>query len=424
MKKIKLSRGSEIWGICDMMRIALYVDAFPCLSETFILNQITGLIDLGHEVTVIANQPSGEDLVHETVNHYRLEDKTVYLPRLPRNKTQLRLWAVGGIMTHLFRCPAKLINGLFVLLFKMEKFSYPLLSHFFLALTFQTRFDVIYCHFGRQGNIGALLKKTGFNAKLVTAFHGYDINVDQYTERYYDLLFDVGDLFLCNTHYTKDRLKDKGCPPDRIKVLPMGLDLKVFEYTDRSHRTNDAVHILTIGRLVQKKGYEYSLEALAALVRKGYVNLRYTIVGDGPLKHHLSAVTEKFGIKEFVFFTGPKTRKEVVDLYHRADIFLLTSVTADDGDKEGQALVLQEAQACGLPVISTFHNGIPEGVINNETGFLVKEKDAASTADCLCKLIEDKQLRTEMGRRGRKFVEEKYDNKRLNLLLENYLKST
>jgi colanic acid/amylovoran biosynthesis glycosyltransferase len=101
-------------------------------------------------------------------------------------------------------------------------------------------------------------------------------------------------------------------------------------------------------------------------------------------------------------------------LFQEADIFVLTSVKATDGDMEGQGLVLQEAQAVGLPVLSTLHNGIPEGVIDGKSGFLVPERDVDALTERLQYLIEHPELWPEMGRCGRKFVEVKYDIKMLN----------
>jgi colanic acid/amylovoran biosynthesis glycosyltransferase len=108
------------------------------------------------------------------------------------------------------------------------------------------------------------------------------------------------------------------------------------------------------------------------------------------------------------------TQDEVRELYADSHIFILSSVTAANGDREGQGLVLQEAQAMGLPVLSTLHNGIPDGVLDGESGFLVPEKDADALAEKLTYLIENPENWPEMGLAGRKFVEERYDINKLN----------
>ena len=115
----------------------------------------------------------------------------------------------------------------------------------------------------------------------------------------------------------------------------------------------------------------------------------------------------------YVKFLGAVEQNEVLNLYQKAHIFILPSVTASNGDREGQALVLQEAQATGLPVVSTLHNGIPEGVLDGKSGFLVPERDVNALAERLNYLIEHPELWPKMGFAGRKFVEEKYDIKKL-----------
>jgi colanic acid/amylovoran biosynthesis glycosyltransferase len=111
---------------------------------------------------------------------------------------------------------------------------------------------------------------------------------------------------------------------------------------------------------------------------------------------------------------GPINQNECLKLYQEANIFILPSVTSDNEDQEGTPVVLMEAQAMGLPVISTFHSGIPEVVVEGKSGFLVPEKDVDALAEKLEGLIEHPEIWPEMGRYGRKFVEERYDIKKLN----------
>ena len=113
-------------------------------------------------------------------------------------------------------------------------------------------------------------------------------------------------------------------------------------------------------------------------------------------------------------FPGGLEEDEILEVYRKAHIFVLPSVTASDGDSEGQALVLQEAQAAGIPVVSTFHNGIPDGVLNGESGFLVPERDVDALAEKLEYLIGHPEIWPEMGKCGREFVEKNYNIRRLN----------
>jgi len=269
--------------------------------------------------------------------------------------------------------------------------------------------EVYHFHFGNVGRFGTILKKAGFSEKVVTSFHGYDINQIplQKGKDYYKELFEIGDLFIANSNFTKTQMITLGCPENRIVVIPVGLHIKDFPYKERKYPSAGPVRILTIGRLVEKKGHKYSILAIARLIKEGF-DIHYTIAGTGILKSELENLVSKLNIAENITFTGEITQQEAINLYNESHLFVLSSITASNGDKEGQGLVLQEAQACGLPVVSTLHNGIPDGVLNGQSGFLVPEKDIESLADVIKKLILMPASWQQMGKIGREFVNTKY----------------
>jgi colanic acid/amylovoran biosynthesis glycosyltransferase len=125
-------------------------------------------------------------------------------------------------------------------------------------------------------------------------------------------------------------------------------------------------------------------------------------------------------VAEHVSFHGACAATEVRRLFAQAHVFVLASVSLD-GDQEGQGLVLQEAQAAGLPVLATLHGAFPEAIVPGKSGFLVPECDVAALAERLCFLLEHASLWPEMGREGRAFVQERFDIRRLNRqLIELY----
>jgi len=202
----------------------------------------------------------------------------------------------------------------------------------------------------------------------------------------------------------------------------MGLRIEKFKFSSKNIQSGELIKILTIARLVEKKGHRYVIEALARIIPK-YKNIIYIIAGDGPLRRDLEMLALERGIKANVKFLGAVGEEEVIKLYQEAHIFVLTSVTASNQDREGQALVLQEAQACGLPVVSTYHNGVPEGIVDGKSGFLVPEKDVEALAERLEYLIQHPELWPQLGREGRKFVEERYDIRRLTQRLVKIYKA-
>jgi len=395
------------------LNIAFIVDAFPTLSETFIINQITGLLDLGHEVTIYASTQPPQDKMHAVVDQYRLRQRIYYYPDFPASKVWRYLKIASIILLHLPRRPLRALKT--AVFCTRRRKTVPPRVLFWLLGFLNRDFDIFHCHFGPNGLRAVNLKDMGVPGKFLTTLHGYDVN--QYPREQgmhvYDALFKNADLFTANTEFTKQQAVKLGCPAEKIRILPMGLDLDIFQYHPRKFLPSEPVGILTVGRLVEKKGHEFALRALAQLhARKK--NFIYDIAGDGPLKDKLQKLAAQLQIDRSVNFLGEKKQQEVLELYYKAHLFLLPSVTASNGDMEGQGLVLQEAQATGLPVVSTLHNGIPDGVLDGRSGFLVPERRVDALAQKIEYLIEHPDISSEMGRAGRKFVEKKYDIRLLN----------
>ncbi len=389
------------------MKIAFLVGRFPTLSKTFILDQIVGLIERGHEVDIFAGSKGKDPKVHPDVREYDLLAKTYY-----------RYSPIKAIRLFIQYSPK---NSL-VLFKSLNIFKYGKnalsLRLFFATLPFlkTDSYDIIHCHFGSKGTLGVLLRDLGaIKGKVITSFHGYDANA--YPQRYgndvYKFLFQKVDLCTVNTDFTGERVKALGCPEDKIVKLPVGLNITKFPFIERKLNSVDNIKVLTVGRLVEKKGLKYSIKAVAKVL-KTYPNLQYQIVGDGALRNQLHKLIRQLDIEDKVKLLGWMNQDEVRQLYAKAHIFILSSVTDREGDQEGQGLVLQEAQAMGLPVISTLHNGIPEGVLDGKSGFLVPERDVDAIALKLQQLILHPEIWPEMGRAGRQFVKNHYDIKKLN----------
>lgn len=400
------------------MRIAFIVRQFPALSESFILKQIVGLLQKGHNVHIFAESDPHENSVHDDVLKYNLKSRTHYIRTIPRNKLLCRLKTLLLIIANLFKGPLKLIRALSLNIKRGRKFSYPEL--YFVLLFLGRRFDIIQCHFGPAGRVGALLKQAGFKAKVITTFHGYDVTsyVNQHGKDVYQTLFDVGDLFTYNSQATKQKVLVLGAPAEKLVKLPMGIDFEKITFTPRHLESGQCVNILSVGRLVEMKGRQYALKAIASLVKK-FQNISYTIVGDGPLRASLEKLVEQLGISKWVHLVGWVDDEKLDELYKSSHIFLHPSVTASDGNMEGQGVVLLEAQGYGLPIVATKHNAFLETVLDGQTGILVPERDADALALALEHLIENPEFWEKMGRAGREHVKENYDIEILNRKLIN-----
>ena len=395
------------------MKIAVLTYKFPCLSETFILHQITGLLDMGHDVRIFAFSPANDSKVHPDFDKYDLADRTCYIPSAPGNKFLCMVMALGLVVLNLPRSPGNMLRCLKMFILRKKGLS---LKRLYLLLEFiKGRFDIVQCHYGTLGIVGAFLKDGGIRARVCTAFHGFDISSYLVThgDNAYDELFQKGDLFLPTSEHWKNRLLELNCPADRIIVHQMGVDLQRFEYSERTVAEGETVRILMVGRLTEKKGHEYAIRAVAKLIDRGK-KVELLIAGGGVLKDSLMSLTSQLHVEDHVKFSGSVDQDEVIGLYARAHLFLLPSVTAADGDMESAPVVLKEACAMGLPVVSTLHSGIGEVVVDGKSGFLVPERDADALVDRLGYLIDNPDIWPQMGRCGRQFIEDHFNIEKLS----------
>jgi colanic acid/amylovoran biosynthesis glycosyltransferase len=395
------------------MKIAFLVWRFPVLSEPFILNQITGLIDRGHEVDIYAcavdqDTSHGTTKVHPVVEQYRLLERTYYAPRRPESEFWRWLKGLGLFLSNFAKNPSicwKLSNQLGS-------------KQFYRTIPFlgKKSYDIVHCQFGTLGLVGLSLLETGaIGGKLITTFRGIDISryVQEQGREIYSQLFEKGSFFLANCEFFRQRAISIGCDPEQIIVHGSGIDCRKFAFKPRKFPTDGIVRIATTGRLVEKKGIEYCIDAIAQIAHI-HPNIEFNIIGDGPLRQNLEAQIAKLNLARIVKLLGWKNQRELVEILDNSHIFIATSVTAADGNQDAPVNTLKEAMAMGLPAIGTYHGGIPELVEDVVSGFLVPERDAGAIAIKLLYLIEHPEIWEQMGMAGRHQVEAKYDMETLN----------
>jgi colanic acid/amylovoran biosynthesis glycosyltransferase len=396
------------------MRIAFIVGLFPVLSETFILNQITGLLVRGHEVHIYGCKPDDTSKVHPDVEKYQLIERTYYIPKIPKNYFLRFLKGLAFISTNFYKAPLVLLRSLNIFKYGKRAASMRLLYSVIPLLKSQP-YDIIHCQFGMYGIEGMILRDIGaIKGKLITSFRGYDISwyVKACGEDVYDQLFVKGDFFLANCEFFRKRAIQLGCDEKKIVVHGSGIDCSRFTYKPR-YPHPDGIRIVTTGRLVEKKGIEYAIRAVAKVARL-HQNIEYNIIGDGHLKEHLQQIISELNLADKVKLLGWKNQKEIIEILDKAHVFIAPSVTAEDGNQDAPVNTLKEAMAMGLPVIGTLHGGIPELVENGISGFLVPERDVDAIAEKVDYFIEHPEVWEQMGKAGRVYVEEHYDINRLN----------
>lgn len=398
------------------MKIAFLVSRFPVLSEAFIVNQITGLLDRGHQVDIYAlSGSSDETRVHPDVDRYDLRSRVTYAPRVPGSFIARLAQGMRIVRHHAQKDPMLFLSALNVFRYGKTAASLRLLH---LAMPFAGRksYDIIHAQFGTCGLLGLALRDMGAIAgKLVTTFRGFDIS--EYPRRQgadvYHPLFARGDLFLANCEFFRQRVIELGSEADRVWVHGSSIDCEKFGLAASTLSAAEIaqgaiVRLLTVGRLTEKKGIEYAIRAVAQLVEKG-LRVRYEIIGEGQLRAELTRLIEALGVENEVHLLGSQPQPEIIAQLRQAHIFLAPCVTAQSGDQDAPVNTLKEAMATGLPVVSTWHGGIPELVEDGISGYLVPERDEDAIAKTVAHLIAHPERWSAMGLAGRQKVLENYE---------------
>ena len=395
------------------MRLAHFVHAYPERTETFISRQVDGLCARGHRVDVFTHRaPRHPD--PDTLGEARVLGLDAPGARAHgRAGRWLRQGAVAAAaaVRHPRIAAAWLARSRPGVRRGLETLPRaPLLAR-------EGPYDVVHCHYGDIG-----LADGGaadyWSAPLLVSFYGYDCS-SYVAARGRDVfvpLFAAADRVLVLGESMRARLVALGAPRDRIGIQPLGVD------TDRirpAATPPEPGRVVTVARLVPKKGLDGALRAVARVAAEG-IDLRYEILGDGPLRGSLEALAASLGIDDRVRFRGLCSQAEVAEALAGAAVFLLPSRTAPDGDEEGTPTVLLEAASAGVPVVSTLHAGIPDIVAHGETGVLVREDDADALADALGGLLSSPEERASMSRSARAHAVREHDVKELARRLERH----
>ena len=399
------------------LRIAVIVGRFPALSQTFIINQVIGLIDRGHEVDILSHGRQKADLkVHDNYYKYNLQGRVTQLPRKAGSKLVIFGQLIRLLLSNGYKDPMTALS--FLNIFRYVR-GHDVIKKAFriLPLLGKQPYDIIHCQFGLTGKAFLNFKDMDIfkDAKLVVSFRGSDICIHpkKHGPHVYDELFRVGDLFLPVCEIFKKYLVELGCDPQKIVIFHTGLDCSKFHFRQRTLNDTETIRIVTIGRLVEKKGIEYGIRAMAKLAAT-HNNIEFLVIGEGPLKNDLLKTVEDYDLQKTVKLLGRKTHEEIIEILDTAHIFIATSVTAKDGNQDGPVNTLKEAMGSGLPVIGTEHGGIPELVEDQISGFLVPERDSEAITTALQYLIENSSEWPRFSKAGRARVETQYNLESLN----------
>lgn len=267
---------------------------------------------------------------------------------------------------------------------------------------------LIHAHFGIDGVLALpLARKT--HLPLLVTFHGYDItsndcskyvsgwNYETYN-RGRQILFKEAKSLIAVSHFIRSQLIAKGCPEEKIIVHYIGIDTDKFTPDPTINRQPV---VLFVGRLVEKKGCEYLIRAMAQ-VQSFMPEVKLVIIGDGIWREKLEQLAEQ--LLHSYRFLGAQPPEIVKTWMNQSQLLAVPSVTAATGDTEGAPMVVLEAQAMGLPVVGSIHAGIPELVLEGETGLLAKEKDWKTMAEKMISILKDNIFWHKLSQQGQERV--------------------
>ena len=399
-------------------RVGYIVRSYPRLSQTFILNEILALEHLGHKLEIFAITDPQEPIVQSQVADVKAPVQ--YLDAAQRRRM------VALVTEHLLvmlASPRRYFRTFqYILRHKDIDSGYTASSRYtcFTQAVYLSRLlqhkqqrggnaiRHLHAHFAHDPTLIAQL--THMLTGISYSFTAHARDLLQVSRRALaERAEEASTVVTCcgpNVSYLQNVLPAR--LHGKIRLIHHGVDLERFQPAVHHGQSAEAPLILSVGRLVEKKGFPDLLLACQRLKQAGF-NFRCEIYGDGPLRGQLSVLIEQLGLDYEVMLAGSCTQQQLVPLFQRATAFALTPFVTDDGDRDGIPNVLFEAMACGLPIVTTAVGGITELVTHDHNGLLVEPHNAPAIAAELIVLLGNETKRKRLGEAARRTVVEHFD---------------
>jgi len=389
--------------------IAYIAHYFPTLTQTFVYHEILALEDAGWEVLPFSIRRPTKGFSDQAA---RLASRTFYLVPV---RWMNFLWRQATlflahplryltIFAHLITRPGENLRS-----------RIHGLTHFFggMYLVPELRKAGVkhfHAHFGQNPTTLAMTAAEYLGIPFSMTIHARDLFVDT---ALLPTKLEKAKFVVTISEYNRKLLGEiaySAAAAEKIRVLHCGIDILAFEArqpTGDEVRSERAPVFFAVGRLVEKKGYVYLVEAAKILKDRG-VPFEVKVIGGGPDETLLAARVSELGVGDCVRLEGSMPQEDLLPLLKQADAFVLPCVLAKDGDQDGIPVSLMEAMAYGVPCVSTRVSGVPELIEDGKEGLLVPQKDPAALADALEKLARAPELRARLGKAGRLKVEREF----------------
>ncbi len=383
-------------------RIGYVLRRFPSLSETFILNEILAMEALDAKIEIYSIMQPRDTKFHEGIT--RLKSNIRYVPTLgdlkslfKYNRRALKSFGSAYVKTGLL-C-ALTFNPLQIWRFFQ--------AGYIAERAREKKVDCLHAHFGnRAANVARMVSRISGLPYSFTA-HAVDIYKNTVRPRILKERIRKAEFVVTVSDRNK-RFLEKLVPEARDKIIRIYNGVDFDHFKPGKDKKEGPFNILCVGRMVEKKGLEYLIEACAYLKDQGH-DFHCNIIGKGSLRPKLNEMIKALDLKDHVKMVGVVTQDKMPAWFRKADAFVLPSIVADDGNREGLPVSIVEALASGLPVVSTDVAGITEAVMQDWNGFVVPERDSLAVAAAVSRMIRDRALHQRLSSNARLSVENRFD---------------
>ncbi|WP_122088215.1 glycosyltransferase [Halalkalicoccus subterraneus] len=375
------------------MNIVYSAFRFPKLSESFILNEIYELKSRGHNVVVFAHTDPMEETTHKEIDNLNL-------PVYHAGPPQLTYQCAKNVLQS-FSNPSFYRFGESSLNVPSKFFNAHLLSEFENFLTkLEFHPDLIHAHFTNVRRLPLVYVARKHEIPISVVPHAFGLFADPDYDAL-EILFNSVNHIISPTEYNKRYIEEHYLPDTSINVVPAVSQLGNREPTGGTVPNR----VLTVGRFAEKKGYSYSIEAIAKVVEE-YPDVEYHIVGEGNIEPKIRSLIREYGIEKNIEILQQISDDQLSKEYDEAAIFLLPCIIAENGDRDAAPVVLKEAMTMNTACVSTTVSAVPELITDGETGLLTPPRDPGATADAVKTLLKDTEYRDELATAGREHVRE------------------
>lgn len=399
-------KGSKV--ICFLLK------GYPRISETFISNEILGLEHLGFKIHIISMRHPRESFSHDHVE--KIKAQVDYLPESIKPHLKLLLSHNLNLLVQQPLCYGRALKKAFARwrrTHKVATFKHLLQAGYLVDhLLPGSEIAHFHAHFAHSPTSVAMFASILSNIPFSFFTHAKDI----YTQDILQLKekMDMATFVVTCTQYNQKYLTAIGSLTS-VDCIYHGIDLDYFSLHQKVRVSCSPYRLLTVGRLTEKKGLDLVIKAMAMLKHRG-IDFSYTIIGEGDGRKCLEQQIASLGLENHITLTGALNHSDVIHHYRLADLFVLGCRIAKNGDRDGIPNVIAESMAMGLPVVAPATSGIPELLVQEQTGLLVQPEDPKALALACERLLLDHLLCQRVIINARKKVEDCFDHK--NLILD------